>query len=120
MVLFHSKIKGGDAQERLVYQIIEEANNKGIWTRDIRLRSNLPLNQLNKILKNLESRKLIKAVKSVGVSSLNYEPNKTLSDYLEIGPLQHTGLGDQDVCLSYQRSMTTLVHGVTWDNSTAC
>ena len=64
-----SKVKGVDNQERLVYQIIEEAGNKGIWIRDIRLRSNLLLTQLNKILKTLESRNLIKAVKSVGVSS---------------------------------------------------
>ncbi|XP_785983.4 DNA-directed RNA polymerase III subunit RPC6 [Strongylocentrotus purpuratus] len=63
-----SKIKGADNQERLVYQIIEQSGNKGIWTRDIRLKSNLQLTQLNKILKNLESRKLIKAVKSVGAA----------------------------------------------------
>ncbi|XP_072025702.1 DNA-directed RNA polymerase III subunit RPC6-like [Amphiura filiformis] len=80
-----SKIKGGDAQERLIYQIIEESNNKGIWTRDIRIRSNMPLNQLNKILKNLESRKLIKAVKSVGASKrkvymlFNLQPDRSVT-----------------------------------------
>ena len=41
----------------------------GIWSRDIRFKSNLPLTEINKILKNLESKKLIKAVKSVAVSS---------------------------------------------------
>lgn len=40
----------------------------GIWSRDIRYKSNLPLTEINKILKNLESKKLIKAVKSVAVS----------------------------------------------------
>lgn len=40
----------------------------GIWIRDIRFKSNLLLTQVNKILKNLESKKLIKAVKSVAVS----------------------------------------------------
>ena len=40
----------------------------GIWSRDIRFKSNLPLTEINKILKNLESKKLIKAVKSVAVS----------------------------------------------------
>ena len=39
----------------------------GIWSRDIRYKSNLPLTEINKILKNLESKKLIKAVKSVAV-----------------------------------------------------
>ena len=40
----------------------------GIWIRDIRFKSNLPMTQVNKIVKNLESKKLIKAVKSVAVS----------------------------------------------------
>ena len=42
--------------------------SSGIWSRDIRFKSNLPLTEVNKILKNLESKKLIKAVKSVAVS----------------------------------------------------
>ena len=42
----------------------------GIWTRDIRNKCNLLMTQVNKILKNLESKKLIKAIKSVAVSSL--------------------------------------------------
>ncbi|XP_063426527.1 DNA-directed RNA polymerase III subunit RPC6-like [Mytilus trossulus] len=63
-----SQAKGGDHQEKVVYQIIKEANNKGIWIRDIRYKSNLLLTQVNKILKNLESKKLIKAVKSVAAS----------------------------------------------------
>ncbi|XP_073249039.1 DNA-directed RNA polymerase III subunit RPC6-like isoform X2 [Porites lutea] len=63
-----TKTKGFDVQEKLVYQIIEEAGNKGIWIRDIRFKSNIQLTQVNKILKNLESKKLIKAVKSVAAS----------------------------------------------------
>ncbi|NWW41901.1 RPC6 polymerase, partial [Panurus biarmicus] len=63
-----SKMKGSDNQEKLVYQIIEDPGNKSIWSRDIRYKSNLPLTEINKILKNLESKKLIKAVKSVAAS----------------------------------------------------
>lgn len=63
-----SAIQGGDNEERVVYSIIEEAGNKGIWIRDIRYKSNLMMTQLNKILKSLETKKLIKAVKSVSVS----------------------------------------------------
>uniref|UniRef100_A0A673VD65 DNA-directed RNA polymerase III subunit RPC6 n=1 Tax=Suricata suricatta TaxID=37032 RepID=A0A673VD65_SURSU len=50
------KMKGSDNQEKLVYQIIEDAGNKGIWSTDIRYKSNLPLTEINKILKNLESK----------------------------------------------------------------
>lgn len=60
--------KGSDNEEKIVYSIIEEGGNKGIWIRDIRVKSNLIMTQLNKILKNLENKKLIKAVKSVNVS----------------------------------------------------
>lgn len=47
----------------------DERSSAGIWSRDIRFKSNLPLTEINKILKNLESKKIIKAVKSVAVSA---------------------------------------------------
>lgn len=40
----------------------------GIWMRDIRLKSGLPMSQVQKTLKVLESKKLIKAVNCVNVS----------------------------------------------------
>lgn len=60
-------LKGADNEEKLVFKIIEEAGNKGIWIRDIRIKSNLNATQLNKVLKSLETKKNIKAVKSVQV-----------------------------------------------------
>ncbi len=59
---------GSDDEEKIVYSIIERAGNKGIWIRDIRFQSNLSQTQLNKVLKNMESQKLIKSVKSVAAS----------------------------------------------------
>lgn len=50
----------------------------GIWIRDIRSKSNLPLTQLNKVLKNLENKELIKAVKSVAVSAGSSQVNVVL------------------------------------------
>lgn len=78
-------VKGADQQEKVVYQIIKDAGNKGIWIRDIRFKCNLLLTQVNKILKNLESKKLIKAVKSVAASKkkvymlYNLEPDRTVT-----------------------------------------
>ncbi|ENN70441.1 probable DNA-directed RNA polymerase III subunit RPC6 [Dendroctonus ponderosae] len=60
--------KGSDNEEKVVYKIIEEAGNKGIWIRDIRFKSNINNTQLNKVLKSLEAKKIIKAVKSVAAS----------------------------------------------------
>jgi len=62
------KIKGATNEETIIYQIIEEAGTRGIWVRDIRTQSNLAQAQLNKVLKNLESRKLVKSIKSVGAA----------------------------------------------------
>ncbi|KDR19576.1 DNA-directed RNA polymerase III subunit RPC6 [Zootermopsis nevadensis] len=79
------KVKGADNEEKIVYSIIEEAGNKGIWIRDIRFKSNLIPTQLNKILKILENKKLIKAVKSVSASKkkvymlYNLEPDRTVT-----------------------------------------
>jgi DNA-directed RNA polymerase III subunit RPC6 len=65
----HSSITIGngsiDEMERSVYQIVKESGNLGIWMRDIRVKTQLPPTLLNKTLKALESKKLIKAVKSV-------------------------------------------------------
>uniref|UniRef100_L7M8G7 DNA-directed RNA polymerase III subunit RPC6 n=1 Tax=Rhipicephalus pulchellus TaxID=72859 RepID=L7M8G7_RHIPC len=80
-----SKCKGSDREEKVVYKIVEEAGNKGIWIRDIRIKSGLVLTALNKILKNLESKKLIKAVKSVSASKkkvymlFNLEPDRSVT-----------------------------------------
>ncbi|XP_066598183.1 DNA-directed RNA polymerase III subunit RPC6 isoform X2 [Prorops nasuta] len=77
--------KGADNEEKIVYSIIEEAGNKGIWIRDIRFKSNLMLTQLNKILKSLETKKFIKAVKSVAASKkkvymlYNLEPDRSVT-----------------------------------------
>lgn len=74
-----------DTEEKVVYGIIEESGNKGIWIRDIRAKSNLIISQLSKILKNLESRHFIKSIKSVNASKkkvymlYNLEPDRTVT-----------------------------------------
>lgn len=37
----------------------------GLWTKDMKMRTNLPQPHITKILKTLENRKLVKSVKSV-------------------------------------------------------
>ena len=63
--IYCSKTKGFEKEQRLVYQIIEDAGNKGIWMRDIRGKSNIVQSELTRCLRTLESRKLIKSVRSV-------------------------------------------------------
>lgn len=60
-----AKLEGLGPEQMLVYQICEKVGNRGIWTRDIKLQTNIPQHTLTKTLKILEQRHLIKAVRSV-------------------------------------------------------
>lgn len=63
-----------DVEEKVIYGIIAAAGNKGIWIRDIRQDSNLNMTMVNKIVKSLESKKLIKAIKLVNVNIYHLQP----------------------------------------------
>lgn len=72
-------------EEKVVYKVVESAGSKGIWNRDIRNQTKIPLQQMSKALKQLETKKLIKAVKSVTASKrklymlYGLEPDKSVT-----------------------------------------
>lgn len=82
----------GDQEEKVVFKIIEGAGNVGVWIRDIRAKSNLGQTQLNKVLKNLEMKNLIKSVKSVNASKkkvymlFNLQPDQSVTGGAWYGP----------------------------------
>lgn len=51
--------------ELIVFQSIKEADNNGIWTKDIKSKTGLHQAVLTKTLRALENKRLIKAIKSV-------------------------------------------------------
>ncbi|GMH33263.1 hypothetical protein BSKO_01097 [Bryopsis sp. KO-2023] len=59
------RFRGLSSEDLLAYQVIEQAGNAGIWTKDMKQLTNLPQIKLNKILKNLEGRKLVKTFRPV-------------------------------------------------------
>jgi hypothetical protein len=59
---------GLNAEERLVYQLVEQAGHEGIWIKHLKQRSNVPQTRIPRIIQTLEKRKLIKAVKTAEVS----------------------------------------------------
>lgn len=75
-----TKTKALGAEELLVYQVIKQAGNTGVWTRDMKVRTNLGQPQVSKILKTLEGRGLIKAVKNVN------NPSRKLYMLAELEP----------------------------------
>ncbi|EOD27272.1 hypothetical protein EMIHUDRAFT_205297 [Emiliania huxleyi CCMP1516] len=62
-------LDGLTAEDRLLYQEIERAGNAGIKSKDLRVRSNLQQQQVAKVLRTLESRGLIRSVKSVAAKN---------------------------------------------------
>lgn len=95
------RLKGLVAEELLVYQCIEAAGNTGsiiysisrlhsrnrlvavqqpesilycigLWTKDMKHKTNLQQTQVTKILKQLESRNLVKAIKPVNQPSKKF------------------------------------------------
>lgn len=46
-----SKLQGLDASSKMVYQVIEASGNKGVWTVDVRLQTNIQQATLTKIFK---------------------------------------------------------------------
>ncbi|PKI83476.1 Rpc34p [Malassezia vespertilionis] len=54
-----------DGNELIIYNYIKDARNEGIWTKMIKARTNLHQTILNRCLKLLEQKQLVKAVKSV-------------------------------------------------------
>ncbi|PSC67959.1 DNA-directed RNA polymerase III subunit RPC6 [Micractinium conductrix] len=87
-----ARFKGLTAEDMLVYQCIQAAGNIGIWTRDMKQRTNLQQPKVTKILKALEERLLVKSVKSVQNASrkvymlYELEPAKELTGGPWFGP----------------------------------
>lgn len=59
------KTKGLSTEHRMVLSEIEKSGNVGVWTRDIKHRTNIPQQVITKILRLLETRRLVKSVKSI-------------------------------------------------------
>ena len=55
-----------------MFSLIEESGSKGIWIKDIRDRSGLSETQMKRVLKTLEKKKHVKAVKAVGTTRKCY------------------------------------------------
>jgi len=59
------KYKNLSPQDRMVLQEISNAGDKGVMTKDVSHKTNLPTQVVNRSTKNLEARNIIKTVKSI-------------------------------------------------------
>jgi DNA-directed RNA polymerase III subunit RPC6 len=80
-----AQLQGLDGDAITVYQVIEKAGNMGIWTRDIKNQTKIQPTAMTRILKSLETRRLVKPIKSVMAKTkklyilFNLEPSKELT-----------------------------------------
>lgn len=63
------KFQGLNEDEILVYQKIKESGDKGLWTNDLKKQTRLMQAQVTKALRILETRNLIKAVKTIAAKN---------------------------------------------------
>lgn len=52
-------------EERLILQLITQSEGKGLWLRELKLKSNIPQNLIVKLLKSMESKCMIRSLKSL-------------------------------------------------------
>ncbi|KRZ56452.1 DNA-directed RNA polymerase III subunit RPC6 [Trichinella nativa] len=57
-----------DPLEKLLYQLIVDAENMGIWIGDLKTKSNIPHRRLMKVIRSMENRKMIKTYHSMAHS----------------------------------------------------
>ncbi|KND01224.1 DNA-directed RNA polymerase III subunit C34 [Spizellomyces punctatus DAOM BR117] len=60
-----TKTGGMKDEERIIYRLVKEAKNNGIWLKQLRDRSGLHSQLANTVIKNLEKKNVIKWVKPV-------------------------------------------------------
>lgn len=57
------RLAGLNREQKLVYRVVEQAGDMGIWIKDIRMKTNLQSKEIEKILKTLTTKRLVKAEK---------------------------------------------------------
>jgi DNA-binding MarR family transcriptional regulator len=93
-----------------VFHMIEKAGVNALWVRSITLQTKLPTGEVNKILKKLEARKLIKPIKSITFKNrrmfilYDLEPSRELT-----GGIWYN---DQMLDESFIRDFTQLIHSI--------
>ena len=106
MILFEIVVEE-QSPEDAVYKIIQAEGKNGIWTRNIRTESKLPQLILNKVLKTLEQKKLIKTVKTITNKKLyilfDLEPDESVTGgaCYESGVLSDVLKNLKEACFQY-------------------
>jgi DNA-directed RNA polymerase III subunit RPC6 len=100
-------------EDMIIYQLIEGSHSNGIWTKTLKDKSNMQTYQITQIIKRLEAKKLIKAVKSIQFKNrkvymlYDVEPSREVSggSWYRDGDLDNDLIEDlRTKCLEYIRT----------------
>ncbi|KAF2755216.1 RNA polymerase Rpc34 [Pseudovirgaria hyperparasitica] len=105
--------------EDLVYQHIEDSSTAGLWTKTLKARANMQTNVLNKAIKSLESKKLIKLIVSVKSPTKKMYMLWHLSAAEDVAGGAFYDGGELDAGLIYEMSnmIRVIVQARSWDIS---
>ncbi|KAF2263052.1 RNA polymerase Rpc34 [Lojkania enalia] len=118
------KLRQLSPEERILYHHIDQEQNKGIWSKALRAKTNLTAQALSKCLKSLEAKNLVQSVMSVKFPNRKMYLLKHLQPSEEVagGPWQSEG--DFDAALidtisrvveSYMQKETCLNLPMDWN-----
>ncbi|SMQ44865.1 unnamed protein product [Zymoseptoria tritici ST99CH_3D7] len=107
-----------DRDEKTIYEIIEEAHTTGIWTRDLKKKTSIAQNVVQKALSKMEKGNLIKSVKSVKAPAQRTYMLSHLSPSEDVTGNSFFDAGDLDE--SFRDELLNLivfwVRAVSWAN----
>ena len=112
-------------QERILYDLIRSKKDMGIWTRDMKRETNLPDTVVNKSLKSLQTKQLIKEVVNIQnkgkkhYMAAEFEPSKEITggDWYNEGSLDIEFINlVKDQCLKhiFRQKVDTLDGILEW------
>ncbi|ORY06892.1 DNA-directed RNA polymeras-like protein III subunit Rpc34 [Clohesyomyces aquaticus] len=110
------KLRQMTPDERLLYQMIDDAQKDGVWSKALRARAGLTPQRTTKVLKALESKGLVKAITNVKVPNKKMYLLKDLEPSADIagGPWQTDGEYDGALIAAVERLVTYYVDQQTW------
>ncbi|MCJ1313705.1 34-kDa subunit of RNA polymerase III (C) [Agyrium rufum] len=110
------KYKNFSVEEALVYSYIESSAREGIWTRTLRSRTNLHPTTMNRCLKALENKSMIRAIQSAKFPTrktyilFNLQPSEDITG----GPFYTDGKLDEVLIQYLQENVEKYIRGRSW------
>ena len=103
-------------EERLVFSYIESSGRDGIWTRTIKMRTNLHQTLINRALKVLENKNFIKPIKSVKWPARKYYMLASLQPSEDVtgGPWFTDGVLDEEFIHQMSTWAEKYIRGRSW------